>query len=214
MGDYAPHKGKLIVKMKRAGTVTVTGKEVGTPAPLPPQAQAALDAANGVVEADAAERRERDKQFARRDCLKAAATFYAGAGTHEEGPVVVLDAARYWYAWVMGDEDKPAPALPPAEDIHRAPDGTFVKYVPADYAERTEGFGGRTGESKWNTLTSTISKAKKEIPYYEDNAFHIIGALGKLEKEGVISWTETPVKQVFDALNAYAHKRANEKAAE
>lgn len=100
-------------------------------------------------------------------------------------------------------------------DVYR---GNGGKAEPGDRGPRAEKEKGaekpaRKGKAKWYNCTSIINRARDEIPYYEDNAPHIIATLGKLEKEGVITWDTTSVDDVFDALNKYASQRANEKAA-
>lgn len=72
--------------------------------------------------------------------------------------------------------------------------------------------GGNDNGSKWYTRSDLIDRAREEIGYYEDKPADIIRALKKLERAGNIKW-EMDDDVLFGALNLYAKRRADEKAA-
>jgi hypothetical protein len=94
----------------------------------------------------------------------------------------------------------------------RGPESARDEEVAQDSPKALTGISSSERAHPWHLCTDLINRARREIPYYEDNVPHILNTLRKLEAEGVIIWDSTSVDEVFEALNEYAHKRANEKA--
>lgn len=107
----------------------------------------------------------------------------------------------------FGDDPFETPRLKPLEP--ESAEGAVE--IPPGLPETPQEAPGKG--SPWNSRTALINQARKEIGYYGDNAYHIIGALKKLEGAGTITW-EMDDEAVFGALNLYARQRADQKAAE
>jgi len=102
-------------------------------------------------------------------------------------------------------------------DLGKGPEARVPKAPPspkgAHSPKAVTGVSDSHKPHPWHLCTNLISRARKEIPYFGNSAPAIINTLKKLEVEGVITWDGMSVDDVFDALNEYAHKKANERAA-
>ena len=76
--------------------------------------------------------------------------------------------------------------------------------APAEDVEQTEG-------SDWYKRTALVTKAMATIPYFE-HVKHLLAAMKIMEDAGDIAWGMDDDTVVAN-LSAYAHRRANEKAA-
>jgi len=110
----------------------------------------------------------------------------------------------------LGFESEPEPATkPPEPKSGKAAEGTKPS-LPESPQDASGNGNGK--DSPWHGRFDPINMAREKIGYYGDNAFHVIGALKKLEDQGHITW-DMEDNALFLKLNAYAKMRADEKAA-
>lgn len=109
-------------------------------------------------------------------------------------------------------EPEPEPPITMPQETEAAEKTEETPPGQPESPEEATGNGNGNG-SPWHSRFALINRAREEIGYYGDNAFHIIGALKKLEGLGKVAWANED-EVVFGALNLYAKQRADEKAAE
>ena len=184
----------------------------------------ATNARNGGVLRDTApERYETAEKAARTDCLKNAARNLGTCFAPLTDLELLAHIKRQAHLKGIQDEDtnsaeEDVGLLFGGDDNNGPP--LLSEKPPGPQNTKAEGNGsqgptetpqGAISNSKWHTRGDLVYKASKEIAYYK-NPKHILATLCLLEDAGDID-RDMDDETVFAKLNAYATRRADEKAA-